>query len=102
MATDAHPLPRSVLGWGPHLWNRVLFPGTADGNTRIHALSLLFVILLPGILLYPSRSFTLLEPDEGRYAQIPKEMVEGGSWIVPTLQGEPYLDKPPLMYWLVA
>ena len=24
-----------------------------------------------------------------------------GEWVVPTLQGEPYLDKPPLMYWLV-
>ena len=102
MATDATPLPRSVLGWGPHLWNRVLFPGDADTRTRVRPLSLLFVLLLPAILLYPTRSFMLLEPDEGRYAQIPKEMVEGGSWVVPTLQGEPYLDKPPLMYWLVA
>ncbi len=102
MATDATPFPRSALGWAPHLWNRVLFPGDADTRTRVRPLSLLFVLLLPAILLYPTRSFMLLEPDEGRYAQIPKEMVEGGSWIVPTLQGEPYLDKPPLMYWLVA
>ena len=29
-------------------------------------------------------------------------MLDRGSWVVPTLQGEPYLDKPPLMYWLVA
>src|SRR5215212_2205084 len=29
-------------------------------------------------------------------------MLQSGSWVVPTLQGEPYLDKPPLMYWLVA
>ena len=102
MATDASSLPRSALGWGPHLWNRVLFPGEADTRTRVRPLSLLFVLLLPAILLYPTRAFYLLEPDEGRYAQIPKEMVEGGSWVVPTLQGEPYLDKPPLMYWLVA
>ncbi len=95
-------LPRTALGWGTHLWNRVLFPGEADDRTRVRPLSLLFVLLLPAILLYPTRSFMLLEPDEGRYAQIPKEMVEGGSWVVPTLQGEPYLDKPPLMYWLVA
>ena len=100
MTKDASP--RTVVGWTPDLWNRVLFPGTADVTVRLRPLSLLFVLLLPGILLYPSRSFMLLEPDEGRYAQIPKEMVEGGSWIVPTLQGEPYLDKPPLMYWLVA
>ena len=102
MATDASSPSRSVLDWGPHLWTRVLFPGEADTRTRVRPLSLLFVLLLPAILLYPTRAFYLLEPDEGRYAQIPKEMVDGGSWIVPTLQGEPYLDKPPLMYWSVA
>jgi len=46
-------------------------------------------------------TFHLLEPDEGRYAEIPREMLTRGDWIVPTLQGEPYLDKPPLLYWLV-
>ena len=25
-----------------------------------------------------------------------------GDWVVPTLQGQPYLDKPPLLYWLIA
>src|SRR5262249_12576872 len=38
---------------------------------------------------------------EGRYAQIPREMLERGEWTVPYLQDEPYLDKPPLFYWLV-
>jgi 4-amino-4-deoxy-L-arabinose transferase-like glycosyltransferase len=97
--TDA---PANAFAYLPHLWNRILFPAAADGNTRVRGFSLLLVILLPGLLLYPCRSFHLLEPDEGRYAQIPKEMVESGDWIVPTLQGEPYLDKPPLMYWLVS
>jgi 4-amino-4-deoxy-L-arabinose transferase-like glycosyltransferase len=60
------------------------------------------VVLLPALLLYPCRSFHLLEPDEGRYAQIPREMHASGEWVVPRLQGEPYLDKPPLLYWLVA
>jgi 4-amino-4-deoxy-L-arabinose transferase-like glycosyltransferase len=46
-------------------------------------------------------SFLLFEPDEGRYAEIPREMLIRGEWVVPYLQGEPYLDKPPLMYWLV-
>jgi len=44
----------------------------------------------------------LLEPDESRYAQIPREMLQRGDAVVPTLQGEPYLDKPPLTYWLIA
>jgi 4-amino-4-deoxy-L-arabinose transferase-like glycosyltransferase len=59
------------------------------------------LLFLPGILLYPCLRFDLFEPDESRYAQIPREMLQRGDWIVPHLQGEPYLDKPPLFYWLV-
>jgi 4-amino-4-deoxy-L-arabinose transferase-like glycosyltransferase len=95
-------VPASLLAWLPHLWRTVLFPGSPLADGRVRPLSLLVVLLLPAALLYPSRGFHLLEPDEGRYAQIPKEMLLGGEWVVPTLQGEPYLDKPPLMYWLVA
>ncbi len=94
-------LPRTLPGWLPYLWGRVLFPGVADPLTRVRLLSLLCVLLLPAALLYPCREFLLLEPDEGRYAQIPKEMHDRDEWVVPTLQGEAYLDKPPLMYWLV-
>jgi 4-amino-4-deoxy-L-arabinose transferase-like glycosyltransferase len=60
------------------------------------------LLAVPGLLLYSSLSFHLLEPDEGRYAQIPREMLATGDWVVPTLQSEAYLDKPPLLYWLVA
>ena len=99
--TDEPSRPASALSWLPHLWRTVLFPGAADTRTGVRPLSLLLVLLLPAVLLYPTREFYLLEPDEGRYAQIPKEMFDAGEWVVPTLQGEPYLDKPPLMYWLV-
>src|SRR5207248_2272205 len=83
------------------LWTHTLFPGRADGDTRLRPLSLFLLVILPGLLLYPSLSFHLLEPDEGRYAEIPREMLQRGEWVVPYLQGEPYLDKPPLLYWLV-
>src|SRR5207249_597367 len=59
------------------------------------------LLFLPAALLYPCLDFHLFEPDEGRYAQIPREMLARGEWIVPYLQGQPYLDKPPLLYWLV-
>src|SRR5262249_44096534 len=36
-----------------------------------------------------------------RYAEIPRQMLVEGSWLVPVLHGEPYMDKPPLLYWLV-
>ena len=93
--------PTSLPAWASLLWRTVLFPGPVSADVRVRLASLLLVVALPAMLLYPMRSFHLLEPDEGRYAQIPKEMLDRGEWVVPTLQGEPYLDKPPLMYWLV-
>ncbi|MEO2088535.1 MAG: glycosyltransferase family 39 protein, partial [Gemmataceae bacterium] len=94
--------PCTPVEWVRQFWNGVLFPAAADPHNAIRPLSLLLVLILPAMLLYPCRSFHLLEPDEGRYAQIPKEMLESGAWVVPTLMGQPYLDKPPLMYWLTA
>jgi 4-amino-4-deoxy-L-arabinose transferase-like glycosyltransferase len=85
----------------PFLWSSVLFPGRPEPATKLRWASLLGLWALSGALLYPSLACFLFEPDEGRYAQIPREMLTRGDWIVPTLQGEPYLDKPPLFYWLV-
>lgn len=44
----------------------------------------------------------LFNPDEGRYAQIPAEMLASGDFTVPHLDGLVYLEKPPLQYWLTA
>jgi 4-amino-4-deoxy-L-arabinose transferase-like glycosyltransferase len=41
----------------------------------------------------------LLEPDEGRYAEIPREMLATGDFVTPRLNGVAYLEKPPLFYW---
>jgi 4-amino-4-deoxy-L-arabinose transferase-like glycosyltransferase len=44
----------------------------------------------------------LFDPDEGRYAEIPREMLESGDFMVPHLDYLQYLEKPPLQYWLTA
>lgn len=44
----------------------------------------------------------LFTPDEGRYAEIAREMVVSGNYSVPFLNGVPYLEKPVLFYWLAA
>jgi 4-amino-4-deoxy-L-arabinose transferase-like glycosyltransferase len=44
----------------------------------------------------------LMDPDEGRYAEIAREMLVSGDFITPQLNFLPYLEKPPLVYWLTA
>src|SRR5438132_730745 len=58
-------------------------------------------MLLASLLYFARLGFPLLEPEEARYAEIPRQMFAQGSWITPVLHGEDYYHKPPLFYWLV-
>lgn len=44
----------------------------------------------------------LTKPDEGRYAEIPREMAASGDWLTPRLNDIKYFEKPPLQYWATA
>jgi 4-amino-4-deoxy-L-arabinose transferase-like glycosyltransferase len=58
--------------------------------------------LLALLWLATLSSRPLFNPDEGRYAEIPREMHSGGDWVVPHLNGLAYIEKPPLQYWATA
>ena len=50
----------------------------------------------------PLGSYALFNPDEGRYGEIPREIVASGDWVTPRLDAIKYFEKPPLQYWATA
>jgi len=59
------------------------------------------LLLLVPVWVEPAGSW-LAEPDEARYAEIPREMLASGDFVTPRLNGVPYFEKPPLLYWVNA
>lgn len=70
----------------------------AISRRGVWILLLLFVCVWFGNLEYRK----LIRPDEGRYAEIPREMVVSGDWTTPRLNDLKYFEKPPLQYWATA
>lgn len=60
------------------------------------------LVLLAAALLYVVRlgSVPLFDPDEARFARTSLEMARTGDLVVPTFEGRPRLQKPPLLHWL--
>jgi 4-amino-4-deoxy-L-arabinose transferase-like glycosyltransferase len=91
-------------------WNFVMFPhreaeSPVGGRSRLSTWHLAAIGGLGAVaaaIWFGNLGYQLIEPDETRYAQIALEMYQTGDWTVPRLQGEPYLDKPPLLYWATA
>ncbi len=66
-------------------------------------LRLAIYALLAAILYLPGLGRPALwEPDEGRYAEIAREMVISGDYVTPRDDFELYFEKPPLVYWAEA
>ncbi len=70
---------------------------------RWRGMAAVAAVLAAVVFCYPLLlDIPLLDPDEGLHASIAQEMVERGDWVIPRLQGEPFLDKPILYFWAEA
>lgn len=54
------------------------------------------------LLLWQLGAYGLIDVDEGRYAEVPREMFLSGDWLTPRLNFINFFDKPPLLYWGIA
>ena len=84
------PPDTARLSSGLYSWLRV-----ASGFAMLAALA-------GTLFLFHLGTYGLWEPDEARYAEIAREMLASHNFIVPHLNYVPYIEKPPLLYWLSA
>lgn len=95
-------VPRTLGHLLPFWWSQATFAGTRPSGTDGPTFwASLLVMAVACLLFFSGLRAPLLEPQEARYAEIPRQMLAQGRWLVPTLHGEDYLDKPPLLYWSV-
>ena len=69
---------------------------------RRYRYPLLLALLFLTLYILPLGVRPLTLPDETRYAEVPREMVATGDWVVPRLNGLRYFEKPALGYWIQA
>jgi 4-amino-4-deoxy-L-arabinose transferase-like glycosyltransferase len=76
-------------------------PITSPSELNVRTLFVLALAVL--VLWFANLGYRkLIKPDEGRYAEIAREMAVSGDWVTPRLNGIKYFEKPPLQYWATA
>lgn len=74
-----------------------------SGHTLPKRSTLILLLAALAVLWFGNLDYRkLVRPDEGRYAEIPREMAATGDWLTPRLNGIKYFEKPPLQYWATA
>jgi len=80
--------------------SRLVFPSLASNTVLTD-----FLWLAALALLLIATGIGLRDPwpaDEPRFALVARDMVATGEWLLPRVGGQPYADKPPLFFWLIA
>lgn len=73
-----------------------------DGARRSFLVVAGILALLPALAYRLDSPPLFDDPNDAQYAEVAREMAESGDWISPQLNYVPFLNKPPLLYWLIA
>jgi len=71
-------------------------------NSKTPLVAWAALALLCLVYFYRLDAAGVLGPDEPRYASIGREMARSGDWITPRLWGQPWFEKPALLYWMTG
>lgn len=72
-------------------------------SSVLRRLGAVFLFLAVTVVWFGNLDYRkLVRTDEGRYAEIAREMALSGDWVTPRLNGVKYFEKPPLQYWVTA
>jgi 4-amino-4-deoxy-L-arabinose transferase-like glycosyltransferase len=63
---------------------------------------LLLIALVAAVYFYTATSRAILDDGDALYSHIGQQMAKSGDWVTPYANGVRFLDKPPMMYWLMA
>lgn len=70
---------------------------------RTSRFQIFFLTLLGAVLFFSNiGGYDLWPADEPRFGEVAREMLDSHDYLVPRVNGEPYREKPPLLFWAVA
>jgi len=77
--------------------------GQIRQSSALHPGKILLLLIIYGLLWFGTLNYRHLIPsDEGRYAEMAREMLVTGDWVTPRYNGYQYFEKPPLQVWATA
>jgi len=102
-------VPHTLAALLPFWWTKIVFCDIPRSTADHRALDagwpemlghLAMLVIAAGVLFFGRLNSPLQEPEESRYADIPRQMLASGHYAAPKLNNQSYYDKPPLLYWL--